>query len=51
MDITEEAILADTIPADDSPEEDALMRETCPLPWEDTVREFENYLLDIGVRI
>jgi len=32
-------------------EEDAVLREAWPLPFEDTVREFEEYLLDIGVRI
>ena len=56
MDITEEATLTGAVPeeavqAESSPEEGPLIRETCPPPWEDAVREFEQYLLDIGVRI
>ena len=45
MEITEEEFLTDDRTEDD------LFKETAPLPWDDTVREFENYLLDIGVRI
>ena len=46
MEIAEEEFLTDeTLPADD------LLNEAWPLPIEDTVKEFEEYLLDIGVRI
>ena len=31
--------------------EETVLKESWPLPWEETVREFEEYLLDIGVRI
>ena len=46
MEITEEEFLTD----DFGQEIDDLYKETWPLPAEDTVREFEQYLLDIGVR-
>ena len=46
MEITEEEYLVD-----ESEEETDLFKETWPLPPEDTVREFEQYLLDIGIRI
>ena len=46
MEITEE-ILTDAL----FPAEDDLIKETRPLSVEETVKEFEEYLLDIGVRI
>ncbi len=47
MEITEEEFLTD----EKEQEEDTILKESYPLPWEDTVREFEDYLRDIGVRI
>ena len=47
MEITEEEYLVD----ESEQEEADLFREAWPLPLEDTVREFEQYLLDIGIRI
>ena len=47
MEITEEEFLTD----DEEQEAENLIRESCPLPWEETVREFQDYLWDIGVRI
>ena len=47
LDITEEEFLID----ETFPDSDALLRETWPIPPEDDSREFELYLLDIGVRI
>ena len=47
MEIAEEEFLKD----ETEPEDENILREGWPLPWEDTVREFEEYLLDIGVRI
>ena len=47
LDITEEEFLTD----ETFPDSDALLRETWPVPPEDDSREFELYLLDIGVRI
>ncbi len=32
------------------PDMDAILKEAWPLPEEDTLREFEQYLADIGVR-
>ena len=46
MEITEEILLDELFPA-----EDDLIKETWPLPVEDTVQEFELYLEEIGVRI
>lgn len=46
MEITEEILLDGLFP-----EEDDLLKESWPLPVEQTVKEFEEYLLDIGVRI
>ncbi len=46
MEITEEILLDELFPA-----EDDLLKETWPLPIEDTAKEFELYLEDIGVRI
>ena len=46
MEITEEEYLTD-----DTAREEEILKESFPLSWEDTVREFEDYLLDIGVRI
>ena len=48
MEITEEEYLTDDLTQG---EEDIILKESAPLPWEETVREFEEYLLDIGVRI
>ena len=47
LDITEEEFRID----ETFPDSDALLRETWPVPPEDDSREFELYLLDIGVRI
>ncbi len=47
MEITEEAFLTDEL----EQEEAEILKESNPLPWEETVREFEDYLWDIGVRI
>ena len=44
--MTEEILLDELFPA-----EDAVMKEPRPVPPEDLAREFEEYLLDIGVRI
>ncbi len=33
------------------PDEEDLLKETWPIVPDETVREFEQYLLDIGVRI
>ena len=46
MEITEEILLDELFPV-----EDDLLKESWPLPVEQTVKEFEEYLLDIGVRI
>ena len=46
-DITEEEILTDDL----FPAGDAILKEAWPVPEEDFVKEFEEYLLDIGVRI
>ncbi len=43
--IEEEYLTDDTIP------EEEILKESFPLPWVETVREFEDYLSDIGVRI
>ena len=47
MDITEEKYLTDEL---EQVEED-ILKESFPLSWGETVREFEDYLWDIGVRI
>ncbi len=47
MEITEEEFLTDETEKD----YDAVLKETWPVPMEDLIREFEDYLLDIGVRI
>ena len=47
MEITEESLTADETGLDT----DALLKETWPIPEEQFTREFEEYLLDIGVRI
>ena len=47
MEITEEGYLTDEY----EQEETDILKESNPLPWDETVREFEEYLLDIGVRI
>lgn len=46
MEMTEELLLDELFPA-----EDDLLKEAWPLSIEDTVREFELYLEDIGVRV
>lgn len=46
METTEEFL-----PEEIYPEEDAILEEAWPIPPEDYAREFEQYLLDIGVRI
>lgn len=47
LEITEEAFLTeDLLQADED-----VFTEAWPVPREDLIREFENYLLDIGVRI
>ena len=52
MENNEEEILEEEFPTDDTDQErEAIFKESCPLPWVETVREFQDYLLDIGVRI
>jgi len=46
LETTEETLMNELFPA-----EDDLLKESWPLPDEDTVKEFEQYLEDIGVRI
>ena len=46
LEITEELLLNDLFPAPDD-----LLKEAWPLPAEDTVKEFELFLEDIGVRL
>ena len=46
LEITEETLLADLFPTGDD-----LLKESWPLPVEDTVKEFELYLEEIGVRV
>ena len=46
METTEETLIADEFER----EEDTLMKESWPLPPDDYVREFEEYLMDIGLR-
>lgn len=45
LEITEEILLEELFPA-----EDDLLKESWPLPAEDTAKEFEEYLMDIGIR-
>ena len=47
LELTEGEILMD----DDYSDEAEVLKEAWPLPIADTVKEFEEYLLDIGVRI
>ena len=47
MEITEEEYLMEEL----FPAEEAILKEAWSIPQEDLIREFENYLLDIGVRI
>lgn len=47
MEITEEEFMTD----EQEQEEDNILKESFPLSWEETVREFEDYLWDIGVRV
>ena len=46
LEITEESLLDELFPS-----EDELMKEAWPLSAEETVKEFEAYLMEIGVRI
>lgn len=47
MEIIDEEYLTDeTVLADDD-----ILKEAWPIPQEDLIKEFEEYLLDIGVRI
>ena len=47
MEATEEEYLMDEYEQQTA----EVLKEGNPLPWEETVREFEDYLWDIGVRI
>ena len=47
MDMIEEEYTSDEY----EQEQGDILKEAWPLPVADTVREFEEYLLDIGVRI
>ena len=47
LETTEEEYLID----ETGQEQEEVLKESFPLPWADTVKEFEDYLLDIGVRI
>ena len=47
LEITEEEYRTDDL----FPDEEDLLKETWPIVPDETVREFEQYLLDIGVRI
>ena len=47
METVEEELIADN----EHPATDDLLKEAWPIPPEDYAREFEQYLLDIGVRI
>ena len=47
LEIAEEEYLAE----DSAPADDAVLAEAWPIPREDLIREFEEYLLDIGVRV
>ena len=42
---TEEPLTNEMYPA-----EEALLKETWPIPLDDMVKEFEEYLMDIGLR-
>ncbi len=46
MEMTEELLMEDLFP-----DEDAILKETWPIPAEDISREYELYLEDIGVRL
>lgn len=46
LEITEELLMDDLFPS-----EEDLLKEAWPLPAEDTAKEFELYLEEIGVRI
>ena len=47
MEIIEKEFLAEDL----TPADEDILKETWPIPPEDYTREFEQYLLDIGVRI
>ena len=46
MEMTEDLLMEELFPADE-----AVLKETWPVVEEDLIKEFEEYLLDIGVRI
>ena len=46
MDVSEEALIKDDL----NPAEDDVLREAWPIPPEDYIREFEEYLDEIGLR-
>lgn len=46
LEMTEDLLLDDLFP-----DEDAILKETWPIPAEEMSREYEQYLIDIGVRI
>lgn len=46
MEITEEEIMT----AETEPAETEVIKEAWPIPPEDTAREFEEYLMEIGLR-
>ncbi len=45
-----EATAEDLLTNEMYPKEDALLKETWPLPQDDMIKEFEEYLMDIGLR-
>ena len=47
MEITEEEFMT----ADTDPAEADIIKEAWPIPPEDYTREFEEYLMDIGLRL
>ena len=47
MELTEEESLAD----ETFPDREAALKEAWPVSEEDLIKEFEEYLLDIGVRV
>ena len=52
MDNNEENLMEETFTKEGLyPDEDAVLKEAWPIPFQDMVREFEDYLEEIGVRI
>ena len=51
VDLTSDGDFRHWRPSEVRPSEEDLLKESWPLPVEDTVKEFEQYLEDIGVRI